>query len=265
LRSYKLARYGLEVAVPNNVPVGNDRLATSREQSHRDWILFLAVLVGIIAAWIGYGWWFIPWLKLEHPGAHGDMFGGLNALFSGLAFAAVVFAIVLQRRELLLQQEELATLIGQSKETANALAQQIELLRLEAIAAATPSFLPHRIENRASSETNPKPHSIFRIELDVREAPGQIPPTIYDVELDGPPGFESEKRAKLGAADSVYVTITPTFNSLAPHGFRLLYRDRIGNDRAAVFEIQKPQHTNSLAIPRFVRHEVIRSVLTTRS
>jgi hypothetical protein len=35
------------------------------------------------------------------------MFGAANALFSGFAFAGVIFAILLQRRELALQREEL--------------------------------------------------------------------------------------------------------------------------------------------------------------
>jgi hypothetical protein len=43
----------------------------------------------------------------EKRGQFGDMFGGVNALFSGLAFAGVIYAILLQRRELALQREEL--------------------------------------------------------------------------------------------------------------------------------------------------------------
>ncbi|MEN9677081.1 MAG: hypothetical protein RIS76_2977 [Verrucomicrobiota bacterium] len=45
--------------------------------------------------------------KPDGPGAFGDMFGLANALFSGLAFAGVIFAILLQRQELALQREEL--------------------------------------------------------------------------------------------------------------------------------------------------------------
>lgn len=40
-------------------------------------------------------------------GQLGDLFGSINALFSGLAFAGVVIAIWLQREELKLQREEL--------------------------------------------------------------------------------------------------------------------------------------------------------------
>lgn len=52
--------------------------------------------------------WFSMWdIDLETRGTFGDMFGGLNALFSGLAFAGVIIAIVLQTKELELQRQEL--------------------------------------------------------------------------------------------------------------------------------------------------------------
>lgn len=38
----------------------------------------------------------------------GDSFGGVNSLFSGLAFAGIIYTILLQRKELQLQREELA-------------------------------------------------------------------------------------------------------------------------------------------------------------
>src|SRR5688572_19500767 len=40
-------------------------------------------------------------------GTFGDMFGAVNSLFSGLALAGVIYAIILQRQELALQRQEL--------------------------------------------------------------------------------------------------------------------------------------------------------------
>ncbi len=40
-------------------------------------------------------------------GQFGDLFGSVNALFSGLAFGGLIYAILLQRHELSLQREEL--------------------------------------------------------------------------------------------------------------------------------------------------------------
>ena len=45
---------------------------------------------------------------LGHRGQFGDLFGALNALFAGLAFAGIIWAIILQKNELELQREELA-------------------------------------------------------------------------------------------------------------------------------------------------------------
>ncbi|MBI4881895.1 MAG: hypothetical protein HY812_19880 [Planctomycetes bacterium] len=76
-------------------PPGPKALSTSRS------VLVPAVFVAIPLLWA-----LSPViLSLIYPdfgrrGQFGDSFGGVNALFSGLAFAGVVYAIVLQRREL---------------------------------------------------------------------------------------------------------------------------------------------------------------------
>ncbi|MDO9053237.1 MAG: hypothetical protein Q7U37_04820 [Gallionella sp.] len=60
--------------------------------------------IGVIALWAGAG---VLLYSLPERGTFGDMFGAVNALFSGLAFVGVVYAILLQRGELQLQREEL--------------------------------------------------------------------------------------------------------------------------------------------------------------
>ncbi len=55
--------------------------------------------------------WLVTWLALSGAtdrGTFGDMFGGTNALFSGLAFVGLIYAILLQRQELSLQRKELS-------------------------------------------------------------------------------------------------------------------------------------------------------------
>jgi len=47
-----------------------------------------------------------PW-DMEKRGQFGDMFGALNAAFSGLAFCGIIYTIFLQRKELQLQRREL--------------------------------------------------------------------------------------------------------------------------------------------------------------
>ncbi|WP_145153085.1 hypothetical protein [Paenibacillus xylanexedens] len=70
-------------------------------------VVFGSVVAAIILLW-GASWYFVPKLydaqSLE-AGTFGDMFGAVNALFSGLAFAGLIYTITVQRQELTLQRE----------------------------------------------------------------------------------------------------------------------------------------------------------------
>lgn len=62
------------------------------------------ILLCIVIIWATSGWLLHP---MEARGTFGDMFGAVNALFSGLAFATLIYTVFLQRRELQLQRKEL--------------------------------------------------------------------------------------------------------------------------------------------------------------
>jgi len=68
-------------------------------------------------------------------GQFGDMFGVANALFSGLAFAGLIIAILLQRQELGLQRDELKSTRKELKRSAAAQERSQESLRQQAEAA----------------------------------------------------------------------------------------------------------------------------------
>ncbi len=72
------------------------------------WLLFIIWAVIVIFFWVTsiviLTYYFTD---LAERGQFGDMFGAVNALFSGLALAGVIFAIHLQKKELKLQREEL--------------------------------------------------------------------------------------------------------------------------------------------------------------
>jgi len=66
-------------------------------------------LVGLVVVlWISC-WVLVPLVYKEPDGSgtFGDMFGVVNALFSGLAFAGLIYTILLQREELKAQRQEL--------------------------------------------------------------------------------------------------------------------------------------------------------------
>lgn len=93
---------------------GNPRLST--------WVVAGGVLA-IVVVTVLYA--VVVWKSLvvaTDRGTFGDMFGGLNTLFSGLAFLGVVLAIHLQMRELRAQQHE----IKQAREAHQASAQALK-------------------------------------------------------------------------------------------------------------------------------------------
>ncbi len=57
---------------------------------------------------------------MDKRGQFGDMFGALNAMFSGLAFLGIIYTITLQREELGLQRKELELTRQELKRTAEA-------------------------------------------------------------------------------------------------------------------------------------------------
>lgn len=90
--------------------------------------LFLIIAAGAVIAALLYAVLVIAILaRWEVRGQFGDMFGALNALFSGLAFAGVIYAVILQRQELELQRLELKSSTEAQREQAQALSRAAEL------------------------------------------------------------------------------------------------------------------------------------------
>lgn len=90
-------------------------------------LLLLAVL-GIVAVWAISG---LVLYTLKDRGTFGDMFGAVNALFSGLAFAALIYTVHLQRIELALQRQELTLTRRELEGQKLQLLEQSDLMRAE--------------------------------------------------------------------------------------------------------------------------------------
>ena len=79
-----------------------------REKPYRTIIIWsIVATLFVIAAWL-FTLLYFKDLKPNHRGTFGDMFGSVNALFSGLAFTGIIMTILLQRKEFELQRDELA-------------------------------------------------------------------------------------------------------------------------------------------------------------
>lgn len=70
--------------------------------------IFLTVIIVIGLWYLNYHYLHKDLGKdnVDDRGTFGDMFGAVNALFSGLAFAGIIWTILLQRNELRLQRED---------------------------------------------------------------------------------------------------------------------------------------------------------------
>lgn len=76
-------------------------------KKHYKILLVCILLLAIIGIWFSSGYWINSNYSVDERGTIGDMFGAINALFTGLAFAGIIVTIILQRNELALQREEL--------------------------------------------------------------------------------------------------------------------------------------------------------------
>lgn len=83
-----------------------ERNREKENKNYKPYIIWAVIIV--IVLW-GLSWLFI-WLgfsKGDDRGTFGDMFGAVNALFSGLAFAGLIVTLLFQKEELGLQRNEL--------------------------------------------------------------------------------------------------------------------------------------------------------------
>lgn len=119
-------------------------------------LVTIATIILIFGSWILY-YHLLSGLPDNKKSAFGDMFGGLNSLFSGLALAGIILTIVLQKKELSLQRQELISTKKELKRTADsqekseiALNRQAENLKISAKLSALNSLLNFYSEQEES-------------------------------------------------------------------------------------------------------------------
>jgi hypothetical protein len=108
-------------------------MSTRAESNQKEREISLKIYLGVVGYWKLVGLFsliFLIWLasyyiiKAHIPvslrGTFGDTFGAINSLFSGLAFAGIIYTILLQRDELHLQREELKSTREELKRSADA-------------------------------------------------------------------------------------------------------------------------------------------------
>lgn len=94
----------------------------------------LLVVFSVVVILLYLGSWFLIdhfYVSPERQGQFGDQFGAVNALFSGLAFAGLIFTIILQKKELALQREELTQTREELKGQKEQLEEQNKTLKIQ--------------------------------------------------------------------------------------------------------------------------------------
>jgi hypothetical protein len=115
-----------------NVDVKLKRFSSVWFEERPTRIICLAIIV-VITLWMLN--FLVLWLaicEMDARGQFGDQFGMVNALFSGLAFAGIIYSLYLQRKALDDQQtviEQQTTAIGQQTSALNLQTDQLELQR----------------------------------------------------------------------------------------------------------------------------------------
>ncbi len=118
-------------------------------------MLIAGVFIGVVLIW-GASWYLLyPGVPAPTDrGQFGDMFGAVNSLFSGLAFAGVLIAIYMQNLELGLQRKELKLAREAQQKSEQALREQVEQMRktagLQAQAAVLKNIERHLVEGNPS-------------------------------------------------------------------------------------------------------------------
>ena len=107
------------------------RCKTNNSDGTNYWPLIL-LSIGVISLYL-LSWWGISSCiaDSEKQGQFGDQFGAVNALFSGLAFAGLIFTIILQKKELALQREELTQTREELKGQKEQMSEQNDTLKIQ--------------------------------------------------------------------------------------------------------------------------------------
>jgi hypothetical protein len=170
---------------------------------------FLWLCVAVTAAW------FVTTLLIccafpnwDTRGTVGDTFGAVNALFSGLALAGIIYALMLQRTELRLQRQEpalarnlLAAQLAEMRSSRELQAQPLALPSVRSVKIERPRFWCTSLERGCSA------HSRYFVSVGI-ENPTQYPCVAVNISIvlsipkPGTPEF-------LGAPDEILECIAP--------------------------------------------------------
>ncbi|OOY03885.1 hypothetical protein BMI87_15885 [Thioclava sp. F28-4] len=177
-----------------------------------------AILLAFLVLLFWGGNWIVA-SSTNEPGVFGDQFGAVNALFTGLAFAAVIYAILLQRVEISLVRDEL-------DRTKGILEEQQNLAQLQVSAQSKQIF-----ESTFFNLLNVFSEIVQSMDLKSKELPDVTGRDVFPVFLKRLRSQDPLKTAGMypstdkgpGEAEEAYEKFYGQYKSELGHYFRTLY------------------------------------------
>ena len=142
--------------------------------------LLAILIIVVVIIWIASALFIIYGLdNWSDRGTFGDLFGAVNGLFSGLAFAGLIYTIVLQKRDLEMQRNEIKLNRSELKKSAKAqemsekaLTEQVEQMKITSKLNALNTIINYY--NLQISSTNHSEEIILKFREKRREAIKEI-------------------------------------------------------------------------------------------
>ena len=123
-------------------------------------IVGVVIVFGVIASQI--------WVSSEERSGFGDLFGFLNTVFTGLAFAGVIATLILQKKDLDLTRRELKRQADSLDQSQKALNKQIEEMNFSAKVNALKSYID-TVDGIKSNEYNSNKDVARKILISITE------------------------------------------------------------------------------------------------
>ena len=143
----------------------------------------VVLFLGVIGLWglsaLVIGWVLDDWTV---RGTFGDLFGAVNALFSGLAFAGLIYTIVLQRREIEANREEIKKTNKAQKHTQRVMDGQLEQMQHTTRLTALNSLMDYF--NRQIADPSSSEEKVARAREKRRETVAEIDHMINRIDDD---------------------------------------------------------------------------------
>lgn len=204
------------------------KMETPEEQNQKketrdiNWNWLIIPLIIAVLGWIAN--WYMMIHYFDEPGDRGlagDMFGATTSLFSGLAFAVLIFTMYMQRIELGYQRKELELTRKEFKKQTKAMQETLKYNRMALLSENQPFF-----KYESSTLTGNKRYDSLLDIINIGNPAYGKPSVVCNNEHWEPHILRNEQVIKSGQKVRIYFIKKSENKTLDVH---LMYRDKLGN------------------------------------